>query len=306
MAAWGIKPDGLLASPAWCYNRLMETMLRLEKVSKRFGKGKKAVDALREVSLEIPAGQIAGLVGPNGAGKTTLLKILTGLTRADRGQAFLCGRERGSADNALVGFLPENPQFFKNIHARELLALSLRLAGNDFNWSLVDGALERVGLQGEGHRPIRDFSKGMRQRIGLAQAIIHDPLVLILDEPMSGLDPGGRILIKEILRNFCRSDRCILFSSHDLNDVEDLCSRVIWVEKGQVRLDAPIIDMQKQSGFEVHWQKNGRIRIQQVGDQAALWSLIDEIRISSGHLIRIVRRLSTRIDELLEIGRRVQ
>lgn len=278
-------------------------MLSIVTIMKTYGKGEKRVEALKGLSLEIPTGQVVGLVGPNGAGKTTLLKIILGLSHADRGRVLFMGHERTESDKSLIGYLPENPQFLKNISAREFLAFSLRLAGRDFSWKKVDEILSKVDLLGDGGRPIRTLSKGMRQRIGLAQALIHEPLLLVLDEPMSGLDPGGREMVKDVLRSYVSKDRSILFSSHELNDVEDICNRVLWVEKGLLRLDAPIIEIQKQSDFEIHWQKNGRVRVQYAEDEAELWLLIDEIRVSSGHLLRIQRRLSKRIESLLEIGR---
>jgi len=281
----------------------MKVMLHLEKVRKTYGKGKHAVKALGHISLSIPAGQVVGLVGPNGAGKTTLLKVITGLTHPDEGRVELFDESRTELNRRHIGFLPENPQFFKNISARELILFSLRLCKGDCSSQNVESLLNLVGLLDAADRPIRHYSKGMKQRVGLAQALAHQPHFLILDEPMSGLDPGGRELIKSILREYCTPKRAILFSSHDLGDVEDLCSRVIWVEGGQIRLDAPILEIQKQSLFEVHWQKQGRARSKEVADEAELWSLLDEIRVSGGQILRIQRALVKRINHLLDIGR---
>lgn len=282
----------------------MEYVLQLEELQKTYRSGAKAVSALQDVSLSVPAGQVVGLVGPNGAGKTTLMKAVTGLTRPDRGKVLLFGRPRDASINGRLGYLPEDPQFFKNITARELVSFSHRLCGGGRKDQRVEDVLSMVGLLDAADRPVLSFSKGMKQRVGLAQALVHEPDLLILDEPMSGLDPGGRSRIKSILKEYCAPDRSILFSSHDLGDVEDLCSRVVWVEKGQVRLDASIVEMQKQSAFEVHWQKRNRVSDRRVRDEAELWSLLDEIRVSGGHLLRIQRCLSQRIDELLEIGRK--
>ena len=277
--------------------------MQLEDISKSYGKGKQLVKALRNVSFSIHSGQLVGLIGPNGAGKTTLLKVITALTRPDAGRVLLFGQPRSGENNRHLGFLPENPQFFRNITAREMIAFSLELCGIKADADRVRTVLDKVDLLDVGDRPIRTYSKGMRQRIGLAQALAHEPAFLILDEPMSGLDPGSRARMKSILKEYCTGGRSILFSSHDLGDVEDLCSRVLWVENGSIRIDAPIPEILKQSGFDVTWEKNGRTRRQQAAEEGQLWSLLDEIRVSGGHLLRVQRGMAQRIEDLLEIGR---
>ncbi len=288
-----------------CYNQKMENILCLEEIEKTYGKGKRSVKALSNVSLSIPYGQVVGLVGPNGAGKSTLLKVITGLTHTDRGQILLFGQPRNEKNNRHIGYLPENPQFFKNISAREFVSFSLRLGGDAYSTQRIDSILSLVDLLKDADRPIRDYSKGMRQRVGLAQALVHQPRFLILDEPMSGLDPGGRDRIKAVLREYCSPERSVLFSSHDLGDVEDLCSRVLWVESGQIRLDAPIMEIVKQSAFEVSWLKKGRMRSRHVSDEVGLWSLLDEIRVSGCQLLHVRRGMVKRINDLLEIGRKL-
>ncbi len=283
----------------------MEYTLQVDGVGKTYGSGKNAIHALRNVSLVIPPGEVVGLVGPNGAGKTTLLKLITGLTQPDGGRILLFGQQRDETTHRRIGFLPENPRFFKKITARELIVLSHRLCGGNKADRQVETVLSAVELLDAADRPVHDYSRGMRQRVGLAQALVHQPDFLILDEPMSGIDPSGRERVKSLLKDYCTPKRSVLFSSHDLGDVEDLCTRVVWVENGLVRLDAPIIDIQKQSVFEVHWQKRNRVNRRLVEDEIALWALLDEIRVSDGQLLRIQRGLARRIEELLEIGRRI-
>lgn len=282
----------------------MDFILRLMGIVKTYGRGKRSVRALSDISLDLPFGQIIGLVGPNGAGKSTLLKVVSGLTHSDQGQVLLFGQEQNVKNNRYIGFLPENPQFFKNISGRELISFSLRLCACPASDQQVESILEQVGVLDAADRPIREYSKGMRQRIGLAQALAHQPSLLILDEPMSGLDSAGRTCIKSILKQYCNGGRSILFSSHDLSDVEDLCSRIVWVDNGHIRLDAPILDIQKQSAFEILWQKNSKMYCHQAEDEASLWTSLDGVRVSDGQLLRVSRQLSQRLDDLLRIGRK--
>jgi ABC-2 type transport system ATP-binding protein len=230
----------------------------LEGVSKTFrghlGIGRTiAVDGL---SLSTEPGEIFGLVGPNGAGKTTTLKMMLGLIRADRGEVRLLGRPpTDPSARERIGFLPENPYFYDYLTAKEFLDFYGRLKGMDATArrTRVGEQLERVGLARHADTALRKFSKGMIQRLGLAQSILDDPELLILDEPMSGLDPVGRREVRDIILSFRAAGRTVFFSSHILQDAELICDRVAILRGGKLksvgRLDSLI--SRKVRWFEV-------------------------------------------------------
>ena len=212
----------------------------LEGVTKTFrghlGIGRTvAVDGL---SLSTEPGEIFGLVGPNGAGKTTTLKMMLGLIRADRGEVRLLGRPPSDPTaRERIGFLPENPYFYDYLTAQEFLDFYGRLKGMGAaaRRTRVGEQLERVGLARHGGTALRKFSKGMIQRLGLAQAILDDPELLILDEPMSGLDPVGRREVRDIILSFRAAGRAVFFSSHILQDAELICDRVGILRGGKLK-----------------------------------------------------------------------
>ncbi|MDZ4805593.1 MAG: ABC transporter ATP-binding protein [Candidatus Eisenbacteria bacterium] len=210
------------------------------------GRWGKKVEALKGVSLEAPAGQVTGLLGPNGAGKTTTLRIILGMLRASSGIVRLFGGSvNDPASRKRLGFLTEQPYFYDYLTARELL---------DLCGVLCDVApadrrrrsgywLERMGLSHAADLRLRKFSKGMLQRLGLAQALIHEPELVILDEPMSGLDPLGRSLVRDVILELKQRGATVLFSSHVLPDVETLCDRVTVVAGGSVVLEGSVADL---------------------------------------------------------------
>jgi ABC-2 type transport system ATP-binding protein len=194
--------------------------------------------ALDGLTLEVPPGGVFGLLGPNGAGKSTTLKLLLNLLRPTSGRASLFGLDPGDIRaHARAGFLPENPTFYGYLTAEELLTYFAGLFGfpaADCRSRSVD-ILNRVGLgEADRRRPLRQYSKGMIQRVGLAQALVNDPELVILDEPMSGLDPVGRREVREIILALRDEGRTVLFSSHILSDAELLCSRVGILAKGRL------------------------------------------------------------------------
>jgi len=214
-------------------------ILRVDRLSKTFSKpftGKK-VEAVRSVSFEVAQGEIFGFLGPNGAGKTTTIKMLTGLIRATGGSATLFGEAIPSPKAmARVGFLPENPYVYPYLSPREFVTLCGRLSGlhgKDLQ-ARVDQNLERVGMAHAMDRAVRALSKGMLQRVGLAAALVHSPELLILDEPMSGLDPMGRKEVRDIIVEEAKAGRTVFFSTHILSDVESLCDRVCMLRRGEV------------------------------------------------------------------------
>ncbi|MBI5835647.1 MAG: ABC transporter ATP-binding protein [Candidatus Eisenbacteria bacterium] len=192
---------------------------------------------LEDVSFEIARGETFGLLGPNGAGKTTTIKLLLGLLRPSSGTGSIFGHPLGSREaRACLGFLPENPYFYDYLSAPEFLDLCGSLSGMDAGARRrrVCELLEELDLAEAGTRPLRKYSKGMLQRVGLAQALIADPELLVLDEPMSGLDPLGRRLVRDLVLRLKKRGKTILMSTHILPDVEHLCDRVGILNRGRL------------------------------------------------------------------------
>ena len=228
-------------------------MVSIQHISKSFGSQK----VLNDVSLEIPAGQIVGLLGPNGAGKSTLMKILIGLWSADSGTVSAPAR---------IGYLPENNPLYEDMYVTEYLSFmagltsvspkgglsgEVGLSTFDFERSGLSTLIDLVGLSPERHKHIRELSKGYRQRVGLAQALIGDPELLILDEPTTGLDPNQLVEIRSLIKSlsggaglstfdFRQKSRSVILSTHIMQEVREMCDRVIILDHGTVKADLPI------------------------------------------------------------------
>jgi len=191
--------------------------------------------ALADLSLEVRAGEAFGLLGPNGAGKSTCLKLLLGLARPTAGHGRLLGRPLGDIPTRRrVGFLPEHFHFQEWLSGAEVLQLHGRLFGlaPEILRRRVPELLERVGLGAQGAKPLREYSKGMQQRLGLAQALVNEPELIFLDEPTSGLDPLGRLLVREVIREQRQRGAAVFLNSHLLGEVEVSCDRVAFVKDG--------------------------------------------------------------------------
>src|SRR5436309_5944527 len=218
-------------------------MLALEttNLAKTYAVGfwrKKPRVALRPLNLTVEAGEVFGFLGPNGAGKTTTLKLLMGLVYPTGGSARILGMEIADPRmKAQIGFLPEQPYFYDYLTARELLEYYGQLSGIDPKQRSrkVNEVLQRVGLPDVGGVQLRKFSKGMLQRVGIAQAIIHDPKVVFFDEPMSGLDPMGRREVRDLMEQLKGEGKTVFFSTHILADAEALCDRVAIIHKRESR-----------------------------------------------------------------------
>src|SRR5581483_11575315 len=194
--------------------------------------------ALRPLSLQVLEGEIFGYLGPNGAGKTTTLKLLMGLVFPSAGSARILGMDVSDPRvKAQIGFLPEQRYFYDYLTARELLEYYAQLSGvpgGDRSRS-VQAVLDRVGLPDVAGVQLRKFSKGMLQRVGIAQAIVHNPRVVFLDEPMSGLDPMGRREVRDLIESLKQEGKTVFFSTHILSDAEALCDRVAILNQGELR-----------------------------------------------------------------------
>jgi ABC-2 type transport system ATP-binding protein len=207
--------------------------------------------ALDDLSFEIQTGEVFGLLGPNGAGKTTTLKLLTNLIWPTSGSATVLGRRPGDvAARQRLGFLPENPTFYDHLTAEEVLSYFAGLFGytGADRQARASRALDAVGIGDDRSRPLRQYSKGMVQRVGLAQALVNDPELVILDEPMSGLDPLGRREVREMILRLRGEGRTILFSSHILSDAEWLCDRVAILSRGRLAAVGTVADLVRESG----------------------------------------------------------
>jgi len=221
---------------------------------------KKSRVALRPLNLTVEEGEVFGFLGPNGAGKTTTLKLLMGLVIPTGGSARILGKNVGEAEvKSQIGFLPEQPYFYDYLTAKELLEYYGQLSGIQAkNRSRkIDALLERVGLKDAARVQLRKFSKGMLQRVGLAQAILHDPKVVFLDEPMSGLDPMGRREVRDLMVELKQQGKTVFFSTHILSDAEALCDRVAVVHRGELRGVGRVADLTSSVAGKVELIWNG-------------------------------------------------
>jgi ABC-2 type transport system ATP-binding protein len=212
------------------------------------------VRAVENLDLTIRRGEIYGLLGPNGAGKSTTIKMLLGLIAPSSGRVAVLGRRpRDVATKRLVGYLPEESYLYRFLSARETLDFYGRLfrLPARVRRDRTERLLEMVGLGAVGDRPVGEFSKGMQRRVGLAQSLINDPQLLILDEPTSGMDPVGALQIKELIADLGRRGKTVLLCTHQLSDVEDLCDRVAIMFGGRVRAEGRCSDLLQDAGAAV-------------------------------------------------------
>lgn len=225
-----------------------DLVLEVKGLRKTFHIGffRKRVDAVRGTSFSVKRGEIFGLLGPNGAGKTTTIKAVLRLIFPTAGEIRIFGRPADDREAARrVGYMPENPYVYQYLKPIEFLDLCGRLVGLPKRERLKrsEEMIDKVGLRHAVDRPIGKFSKGMMQRIGLAQALLHDPELLVLDEPMSGLDPIGRKEIRDLLLEQRERGKTLLFTSHILSDVELLCDRVVIMQQGEITSEGQVHDL---------------------------------------------------------------
>ncbi len=224
-------------------------MIELESVKKTFGE----TVAVAELSLSIGEGQVVGLLGPNGAGKSTTMRMITGFLSPDSGTITINGAsvvEDPRTTKSLIGYLPENNPLYEDMLVRDYLRFTERLRGKIQNDAL-DIAVQQTGIEDVFFRPIGDLSKGYRQRVGLAQAILHQPDILILDEPTEGLDPNQRVEIRNLIKEIGRK-RTVVLSTHVLQEVRNMCDRVIIIDNGRLVADADIESLMTQAQGAKH------------------------------------------------------
>jgi ABC-2 type transport system ATP-binding protein len=239
----------------WHFKTFQQTMnvilrtekLRVEFKSREFRQSPKV--ALRGLDLEVHAGEVFGFLGPNGAGKTTAINVLLGFVPPTRGAAYLFGIDvRQPIARQRIGYLPELTYYYKFLTAEELLRFYARifsLPGAEAE-KRIDTVLKLVELESARKRLIKTYSKGMQQRVGLAQALINSPDLLILDEPTSGLDPLGRMKVREIIQRLKNEGKTVFFSSHELGEVETVCDRVAIISEGELKAVGRVSDIMGQ------------------------------------------------------------
>lgn len=236
------------------------TVITLDRVSKRFRTGLwKHKLAVKDLSFDVAAGDILGLLGPNGSGKSTTLKMIMGFLRPTAGEILIGGRSaHEESARRQIGYLPENPRFPKFLTARELLRFYAELLGLDrtLRHSRADELLEVVQLSPVANERIQGFSKGMTQRLAIAQSLLSKPSILIFDEPMSGLDPLGRLEIRRLITQIHQDmpHVTIFFSTHILSDIESLCSSVLLLRQGQLQRQCGITELlsEESQRYELH------------------------------------------------------
>jgi len=240
-----IPQEAYLPEPEVCAQAIIELQsLRVEYRAPQSGQPKKV--AVKDLSLNVRAGEVFGFLGPNGAGKTTTMNVLLGFVNPTAGAAHIFGvNVREPIARQRIGYLPELTYYYKFLSAEELLRFYAKIfrvprAQAD---ERIDQLLKLVELEHARKRPIKTYSKGMQQRVGLAQALINDPDLLILDEPTSGLDPLGRMKVREIIQRLKNEGKTVLFSSHELGEVETICDRVAIINQGELKVEGRVSDL---------------------------------------------------------------
>ena len=276
--------------------------------------------ALRPLTLAVPEHEVFGFLGPNGAGKTTTLKLLMGLIYPTRGEARILGMPVDDPRvKTQIGYSPEQPYFYDHLTAHELLRYYAQLTGVPAaqREQRVDAVLERVGLRDIRKLQLRKFSKGMLQRVSIAQAIVHDPRLVFLDEPMSGLDPMGRREVRDLIQALKEEGKTIFFSTHILSDAETLCDRVAVVNKGELKGIGSIAELKsRQTGqSEILWEGTERLEelatlAKEMHRSAEYWRAIVEeadvyraleiIRKHNGRLVSVMATRETLEDFFFE------
>lgn len=260
--------------------------------------GRKKKEALRALSLEIRRGEVFGLLGPNGSGKTTTIKLLLGLLFPSEGEALVFGRPGADVTkNERIGYLPEESYLYRFLTAEETLDFYGRLFNipGDVRRQRAQELIERVGLARDKKRVLKEYSKGMRQRIGLAQALINDPELIILDEPTSGLDPIGTRWMKNLILDLKKQGKTVLMCSHRLDDVQDVCDRIAILYEGDLQELGEVEKL-----LEIQEQVQMRAKGLRLSDDLRR-DLAEVVRRHSGELVELDHPTTTLEDLFLRI-----
>lgn len=261
-------------------------VLLTRSLTKRYG----GQEALAGVDLDVDEGELVGLLGPNGAGKSTLVKIAAGLVHATSGSAEVAGAPAGSAAaRAALGYLAEMFRFPGWCTAEELLRLHQRLAGSRGGAGERDDLLALVGLEEAAQRPVEQMSKGMQQRLGIAQALVGEPRLVLLDEPTSALDPAGRRTVRDLLEELRRRGVAVLLNSHLLGEIEKVCDRVAIVARGRLVAQGSPRDLSEAGGVEVETAQGTRTFAEATRDDVP--GLVARLVAEGAHIygVRVVR-----------------
>ena len=266
------------------------------------------INVVDQLDLYVEEGEIFGFLGPNGAGKTTTIKMLLGIIYPSLGEGYVLGRELGDMDiHRVISYLPERPYYYEHMTGMELLQVYDSLFGNK-DKAKCQRLLERVNLAGDASKTISQYSKGMQQRVGLAQSLLNDPKLLFLDEPTGGLDPIAHREIRDLILNFRDEGRTVFISSHELSEVELICDRVAIIHKGVIRRQGKLTELLKGARVEViadhltrEFSEGVKMKdatvsfaddrlIVDMSEEEDLNSLLDSIRSAKGSVISVVPR----------------
>ena len=279
-------------------------LLTVSELRKSYKKGfiPKKTEVLKGLGFTVPAGKVTGFLGANGAGKTTTMRCILGLDYADSGNVEFFGKPLDVEGRRKIGFLPERPYFYEHLTGVEFLEFYAQLTSSWKRQALRDRViqlLKRVDLEFAKDRQLRNYSKGMLQKVGIAQALIHDPELVILDEPMSGLDPDGRLALAEIILETAKKGPAVFFTSHLLHDTERLCERLVVIKGGQNIYEGTTEALLDKSGIEneIVYSENGEKKSLKVPDPDKLQMEIKRL-MGSGAMIFEVRRLRLSLEEV--------
>ncbi len=279
-------------------------LLNVSGLRKSYVKGfiPRKTEVLKGLGFSVPSGTITGFLGANGAGKTTTMRCILGLDYADAGTVEFFGKPLDIQSRRRIGFLPERPYFYEHLTGVEFLEFYAQLTSPWKKQVLrdrIDELLKRVNLEFAKERQLRNYSKGMLQKIGLAQALIHDPELVILDEPVSGLDPDGRLALAEIILETAKKGTAVFFTSHLLHDTERLCERLVVIKDGLSIYEGTTEALLDKSGveYEIVFLAGGEKKSARVPDQARMQEELKRL-IAEGAAIHEVRRLRATLEEI--------
>lgn len=280
--------------------------IEITRLSKQFKTKKGIVEAVKPLSLSVERGEVFGFLGPNGAGKSTTIKILTGFLKPTSGTAKISDCPIDVAESRRsVGYLPENPNFFDYLTAEEYLKFVTNSFGIPAKLAStkIDEVLHLLELWDARKRLIRSYSKGMVQRVGLAQALVHDPEILILDEPMSGLDPIGRSVVKNIILDMKQKGKTVFFSTHIISDIEAVCDRVGIIFKGELKVNRPVHEIIAEGldGYSVAFSSGDNKQTTEFIQKDALAARISELAAANQAITLIEPHRKSLEDFFLQI-----